>query len=80
VSAVSGNTITLTTRNGETTKIQLAADGTVRKQVDGQLSDIKAGEQIVAFGAQSGDTFQATSIQVSGQFGPGRNNAPAQSP
>ncbi len=31
----------------------------VRKQVDGQLSDIKAGEQIVAFGTQNGDTFQA---------------------
>src|SRR4051812_18188410 len=35
VSAVDGNTITLTTRNGQTMKVQLAADGTVRKQVDG---------------------------------------------
>jgi hypothetical protein len=80
VSAVSGNTITITIRNGETAKLQLAADGTIRKQVEGQLSDITTGEQIVAFGALSGDTFQATSIQLGGQFGPGRNNAPAQSP
>jgi hypothetical protein len=82
VSDVSGNTITITTRNGQTVKVQLAADGTVRKQVDGQLSDIKQGDQIVAFGTQSGDTFQATSIQI-GQFGSqnggGRNN-PAQTP
>jgi hypothetical protein len=75
VSAVSGNTITIATRGGETATIQLAADGTVRKQVDGQLSDITPGEQIVAFGAQSGDTFQATSIQLGG-----RNAGPAQSP
>jgi hypothetical protein len=84
VSDVSGNTITIATRNGQTTKIQLADDGTVRKQVDGQLSDITPGEQIVAFGAQSGDTFQATSIQIGGQiggqFGGGRNTAPAQAP
>ena len=71
ISAVSGNTITLTTRNGQSAKVQLAADGKVRKQVDGQLSDLTVGEQVVAIGAQSGDTFQATSIQVGGGFGGG---------
>ena len=70
VSEVSGNTITLTTRNGQTMKVQLAADGTVRKQVDGQLSDITVGTQVVAIGTQNGDTFQATSIQIGG-FGGG---------
>jgi hypothetical protein len=86
VSAVSGDIITITTRNGQTTKIQLAADGTVRKQVNGQLSDITPGEQIVAFGTQNGDTFQATNIQVGGQFGGGggqgggRNPAPTPTP
>lgn len=69
VSDVSGNTITITTRANQTLKIQLAADGTVRKQVDGQLSDIKAGDQIVAIGTQNGDIFQATSIQLGGAFG-----------
>jgi hypothetical protein len=71
VSAVSGNTITVTTRNGQTMTVQLADQGTVRKQVDGQLSDIKAGDQIVAFGTQNGDTFQATNIQI-GQLGGGQ--------
>jgi hypothetical protein len=70
VTDVSGNTITITTRNGQTAKIELAANGTVRKQVDGQVSDITKGEQIVAFGTQSGDTFQATNIQIGG-FGRG---------
>ena len=71
VSAVSGNTITITTRNGQSAKVQLAADGKVRKQVDGQLSDITVGEQVVAIGTQSGDTFQATSVQIGGGFGGG---------
>src|SRR5689334_10284198 len=66
VSAVDGNTITITTRNGQTMKIELASGGTVRKQVDGQISDITTGEQIVAQGTQNGDTFQATSIQIGG--------------
>lgn len=84
VSEVSGNTITMTTRNGQTVKVQLAADGTVRKQVDGQLSDIKAGDQIVAAGTQNGDTFAATSIQIGGfggGFGGGRQQqSPTASP
>jgi hypothetical protein len=72
VSEVSGNTITITTRNGQTMKVELAANGTVRKQVDGQLSDITVGEQVVATGTQNGDTFQATSIQVGGFGGGGQ--------
>jgi hypothetical protein len=79
VSSVSGNTITLTTRAGQTTAVQLAADGTVRKQVDAQLSDITPGEQIMAFGTQNGDTFQATSIQI-GQSGGGGNGGPGGQP
>lgn len=80
VSAVSGDTITVTTRNGQTMKVRLAAGGTIRKQVDGQLSDITPGEQIIAIGTQNGDTFQATNIQIGGQFGGGRTAPPASSP
>jgi hypothetical protein len=75
VSEVSGDSITITTRNGQTLKVQLTANGTVRKQVDGQLSDIKQGDQIVAIGTQNGDTFEANSIQIGGfggGFGGGR--------
>jgi hypothetical protein len=75
VSDVSGDTITITTRNGQTMKVQLAANGTIRKQVDGQVSDIKQGDQIIATGTQNGDTFEANSIQIGGfggGFGGGR--------
>jgi hypothetical protein len=80
VSNVSGNTITITTRDGQTSTVQLAADGAVRKQVDGQVGDIKPGEQIVAIGTQNGSTFEATSIQIGGQFGGGRNATPTPAP
>ena len=76
---VAGNTISITTRNGQTMKIELAANGTVRKQVDGQISDITTGEQIVAMGTQNGDTFQATSIQIGG-FGGGPGGGGGRNP
>ena len=66
VSAVSANTITITTRAGQHLTINLAGNATVRKLADGQLSDIKPGEQITAFGTQNGDTFDASSIQIGG--------------
>jgi MacB-like periplasmic core domain len=43
---------------------------------DGQLSDIKPGQQIVAFGTQNGNTFQASSIQIGG--GQGGSSAQSQ--
>ena len=82
VTNVSGNTITLTTRDGQTATVQLAPNATIRKQVDGQTSDIQNGQQIVAFGTQNGDSFQAMTVQIGGQFGfggqngGGRNNQP----
>ncbi len=72
VASVDGNTITVTTRNGQTQKVQLANNGTVSKQASGQVSDITKGAQIVALGQANGDTFQATSIQIGGGFGGGR--------
>jgi hypothetical protein len=60
----------------------------VRKQVDGQLTDVKVGDQVVAIGAKSGDIFQATTIQMGGfggfgggQGGPGSGQgAPGNAP
>lgn len=79
VSAVSGDAVTISTRDGQTVTVKLAADGTVRRQVDGTLADIKQGDTIVAAGQQSGDVFEATSIQIGGFGGtrPGSAAAPA---
>ena len=72
VASIDGNTLMITTRAGQTQKVQLASGATVGKQVSGQLSDISTGEQITAIGQANGDTFQATSIQIGGGFGGGR--------
>lgn len=68
VSAVSGDTISLTTRDNQTVTVKLAAGAMVRKQVDAQLADVKQGEQVVAFGSQNGATFEASAIQIGGQL------------
>jgi hypothetical protein len=73
VDSVSGNTIVVTTVDGSKVNVALADGGTVRKQVDGQVGDIKPGERVVAIGALSGDTFQATVLQL----GAGRPGAGA---
>ena len=69
VSAIAGNVVTLSTRDGRTIQVQLDANTALRKQVDGQLSDLKTGEQIVAIGTLNGNTMQATNVQIGGGFG-----------
>ena len=72
VDSISGSTLTVKTRTGTTAKVELADGGTVRKQVDGTLADIKPGDTIVASGAMSGDVLQATTIQDGVLGGAGR--------
>ncbi len=80
VSAVSGDSITITARDGSTVTVQLAQGGVVRKQTEGQLSDIKTGDVITAIGTRNGDTIAASAIQIGGGFGgaPGAQGGPNQ--
>lgn len=71
VQSVNGNTITIQTSNGATATIQVGDTTAIRKQVAGQVSDIRAGDRIVAFGDRSGDVLQATAVQLGGFGGPG---------
>ena len=68
VESVSGNTLVVTTADGTKQTVALAADGTVRRQVEGTIGDIKVGERVVALGQRDGDTFTARVVQI-GQFG-----------
>ena len=70
VQNVNGNTITIQTSYGEMATIQVGDTTAIRKQVAGQLADIRPGARIVAFGARSGDIFQATAVQIGGFGGP----------
>ncbi|GAB4423035.1 MAG: hypothetical protein OHK0015_00110 [Chloroflexi bacterium OHK40] len=76
VQSISADSLTLTLADGSTRTLRLAEDVTVRKEVEGTLSDLVAGERVVAFGTGSGDTFEATALQV-GAAGPdGRQAEP----
>ena len=68
--SVNGNTIAIQTSNGATVTIQLGDNTAIRKGVAGQVSDIRPGDRIFAFGTRSGDIFQATAVQLGGQGGP----------
>lgn len=72
VERVEGDRIVIATPNGTSVTVHLAANVQVRKQVDGQLSDVTVGERIVAIGTRNGDTVEATAVQIGGAFGGGR--------
>ena len=71
VQSVNGNTITIQTNTGETVTIQVGSNTAIRKQVAGQVTDIRPGDRVVAFGDRSGDVFQATAVQIGGFGAPG---------
>lgn len=66
VESVNGKSIVLTTGDGAKLTIELASGGSIRKQVEGTLADVTPGERIIAFGTRSGDSFQASAIQIGG--------------
>jgi hypothetical protein len=51
---------------GTTTIVQLAAGAKILKDVDAQLSEVKAGDTLTAFGEKQGDVFQANLLRLGG--------------
>ncbi len=70
VSSINGSTIELTTNNGALT-VKTSDQTQVQKQVAASLSDIQAGERIVAQGTREADgSFTAQTVQLAGQRNP----------
>jgi len=69
VASVNGNTITLDMANGSTGTFTISSSTRFQKEDTIQLSDLKVGDNIIAGGQQSGNVFQANSIQVVTNFG-----------
>jgi len=67
VSAVSGNTITLTGKNGATYTVN-AGSAAVKAVTDSSVGNIKVGDTLMVNGAVSGTTITATNI-VDGMLG-----------
>jgi hypothetical protein len=49
---------------GTTTIVQLAAGAKILKDIDAQLSEVKAGDSVTAFGEKQGDVFQADLLRL----------------
>jgi hypothetical protein len=63
VQSVSGDTLTLTGRQG-TVKLKLSSSTTVRKTTTGSLSDLKPGASVTVAGTGQNNANPATSITV----------------
>ncbi len=74
VTAVDGNTITMTGRNGSTYTVTLSSSTTITKSRIGKVSDLKVGDIITAFG-QSASNGELTATRISqGALGAGGGN------
>lgn len=74
VKSISGNTLTVTTREGGEKKVVLASDATVQSgQNPATVSDIKEGDRIIAVGKLANDgSLEAKAVRiVTGQAGVG---------
>jgi hypothetical protein len=49
---------------GSASTIQLADGAAIRKDVEAQLGEIKAGDHLTAFGSRQGEVFQATLLRL----------------
>lgn len=64
VKSVEGQTVIVTTQNGET-KVQLAQDTMVQKMTGGTIQDIQPGQRVMVIGqADSSGVVTARSVQV----------------
>lgn len=66
IEQVQDDQLVLTTSNGSRVTVRLSGDVPVRKQVDGQRSDLSVGERIVVTGTRNGDTVDATGVLIGG--------------
>lgn len=74
--SVNGNTLTVTTQNGDET-VDLTANTQIEKTTVGTTADLKAGEQLVVRGQRDGSgTVTAETIQISNNGAPRSTPAP----
>ncbi len=66
VERVDGDRIEVQTRDGTSKTVQLVPNGKIRNLVAITAADIKAGETMMAVGAQNGDVFQAQNVMIGG--------------
>ena len=82
IDKIEGNTLTVTTNQGDTVTVQIADDTPVLKEVAGSKSDLAVGTRVLVVGERSGTNVAARGIQITDGAGGvgGRFGAPRLTP
>jgi hypothetical protein len=64
VEQVDGTKLTVKTSDGKTVTVELAANAQIQKQKEVGPEALEAGKFVIASGAQKGDTFEITEMEV----------------
>jgi hypothetical protein len=64
VQKVEGNTLTVTSAQGETVTVQITDSTPIEKTVAGSAGDLTAGANVLIIGTRSGNNVAATAIQL----------------
>ncbi|NTU79180.1 MAG: hypothetical protein HGA45_07225 [Chloroflexales bacterium] len=81
ISAVEGNTLTVSGQDQQTATVELTDSTMITKQLTITLSDILVGDTLMAVGTQDGDVLTATEIRVGDMgAGPGGDGPAAGAP
>jgi len=64
VQKVEGNTLTVTSAQGETVTVQITDSTPIEKTVAGSASDLTVGANVLVIGTRSGNNVAATAIQL----------------
>lgn len=62
IESISGNTFTVKTESGETVKVQVVDDTTIRINKEGSVKDLTKGDNVVVNGQRDGDTIEAENV------------------
>jgi hypothetical protein len=62
IQSISGNTFTVKTESGDTVKVQVVDDTTIRINKEGSIKDLTKGDNVVVNGQRDGDTIEAENV------------------
>jgi len=62
IESISGNTFTVKTESGDTVKVQVVKDTTIRINKEGSIKDLAKGDNVVVNGQRDGDTIDAENV------------------
>jgi len=62
IESIDGDTFTVKTESGDTVKVQVVDDTTIRINKEGSVKDLTKGDNVVVNGQRDGDTIEAENV------------------